>query len=54
MYEIFQKIQEKRVLFQRFVMSIVASKSSSLPATQSVSQSVSESVIEPVSQSIGQ
>ena len=26
MYEIFQKIQEKQVLFQRFVMSIVAGK----------------------------
>ena len=46
----FQKIQEKQVLFQRFVASIVASKSSSLSATQSVSQLV----IEPVSQSIGQ
>ena len=50
MCKIFQKIQEKQVLFQQFVMSIVASKSSSLSATQSVSQLV----IEPVSQSIGQ
>ena len=52
--KIFQKIREKRVLFQRFVTSIVASKSTILSATQSVSQSVSQSVIETVSQSIGQ
>ena len=44
MYEIFQKLQEKRVLFQQYVTSIVASKSSSLSATQSVSQSVSQSI----------
>ena len=38
----FPKIQEKWVLFQWFVTSIVASKSTSLLATQSVSQSASQ------------
>ena len=44
-----KKIQEKRVFFQQFVTSIVASKSSSLSTTQSASQELNRSASQLVS-----